>query len=65
MVYIPTRSNPCYNAHYYDILTNLAENHKNICLILNQVLAICDDTKGELSFRGKSESTLLESVDNK
>ena len=60
-----TSSDSRYCAHCYDILTNLAANHEDTRLILNRGLAVCDDANGGLGLRGKQDSPLLESVDNK
>ena len=42
-----------------------AANHEDTRLILNRGLAVCDDAKGGLGLRGKNDSALLESVDNR
>ena len=54
-----------YLSHCYDILTNLTANHEDTRLILNRGLTVSDDNNGGLALRGKHDSALLESVDNK
>ena len=46
------------------MLTNLTANHEDTRLILNRGLAIDNET-GKMGLRGKGDSALLESVDNK
>ena len=60
-----TSTDSRYCAHCYDILTNLAANHEDTRLILNRGLTVADDVKGGLGLRGKGDSSLLESIDNK
>ena len=59
-----TSTDPRYIAHCYDILTNLTANHEDTRLILNRGLAV-DHNTGEIGLRGKGDTALLESVDNK
>jgi hypothetical protein len=47
------------------MLTNISENHEETCLILNRGLTIGEDKTGGLGLRGKGDSSLLESFDNK
>ena len=54
-----------YCAHCYDMLTNASANHEDTRLILNRGLTVGDDKTGGLGLRGKGDSSLLESVDNK
>ena len=59
-----TSTDPRYIAHCYDILTNLTANHEDTRLILNRGLMV-DHSTGEIGLRGKGDTALLESVDNK
>ena len=54
-----------YLSFYYDMLTNLTANHEDTRLIVNRGLTVGDDKTGGLALRGKGDSALLESVDNK
>ena len=60
-----TSTDPRYCAHCYDMLTNLSANHEDTRLILNRGLTVGEDKTGGLGLRGKGDSALLESVDNK
>ena len=59
-----TSTDTRYIAHCYDILTNLTANHEDTRLILNRGLAYNNDTE-DIGMRGKGDSALLESIDNK
>ena len=60
-----TRSDPRSCAYCYGILINLASNLKDKQLILNQGLVVYDGAKGRLFLREKSDSALLELVDDR
>ena len=60
-----TSSNSHYYAFFYDIMTNATVNHEDYCLILNRGLIVGIDRSSRLALRGKEDSTLLESVDNR
>jgi predicted GIY-YIG superfamily endonuclease len=60
-----TSTDARYCAHCYDMLTNASANHEDTRLILNRGLTIGNDKTGGLGLRGKGDSSLLESVDNK
>ena len=47
------------------MLTNLTANHEDTRLIINRGLTVGEDKTGGLALRGKGDSALLESVDNK
>ena len=47
------------------MLTNLTANHEDTRLIVNRGLTVGEDKTGGLALRGKGDSALLESVDNK
>ena len=47
------------------MLTNLTANHTDTRIILNRGLTIGSDKTGGLAVRGKGDSSLLQSVDNK
>ena len=47
------------------MLTNLTANHTDTHIILNIGLTIGNDKTGGLAVRGKGDSSLLQSVDNK
>ena len=51
--------------HAYDVLTNLTANHEDTRLIVNRGLTVGEDKTGGLALRGKGDSALLESIDNK
>ena len=55
---------PRYTSHCHDILTNLASNIEETRLILNRGLSI-DNNTSNIVLRGKYDTTLFESVDNK
>lgn len=60
-----TSTDPRYCSHCYDMLTNLSANHEDTRLILNRGLTVADDDTGGLKLRGKEDSCLTNSVDNK
>ena len=47
------------------MLTNLTANHEDTRLIVNRGLTVGEDKTGGLALRGKGDSALLESIDNK
>ena len=60
-----TSTDSRYCSHCYDMLTNLSANHEDTQLILNRGLTVADNKNGGLALRGKGDSALVESIDNK
>ena len=60
-----TSSDSRYHSHCYDILTNASASHEDTRMILNRGLTVGEDKTGGLGLRGKGDSALLESIDNK
>ena len=54
-----------YISHCYDVMTNVAANHEDTRLILNRGLTVGDDKYGGLCVRGKSDNSLMSSIDSK
>ena len=47
------------------MLTNLSANHQDTRLILNRGLTVGEDKTGGLGVRGKEDTNLYQSIDNK
>jgi len=60
-----TSSDSCYYTFCYNMMINATISHKDYHLILNRGLIVGKDRTGGLALRGKEDSTLLESVDNR
>ena len=60
-----TSTDPRYCSHCYDMLTNLSANHEDTRLMLNRGLTVAGNDIGGLKLRGKEDSCLTNSVDNK
>ena len=60
-----TSSDSRYCAFCYDMMTNATASHEDCRLILNRGLIVGKDRTGGLALRGKGDSTLSESVDNR
>ena len=48
-----------YCDHFYDMITNQSENHKDTIFILNRVLTVSSDKVGRLGIRVKVDSSPL------
>ena len=60
-----TSRNTNYIAHAYDMLTNITANHEDSRIILNRGLTVDENSKSGLGLRGKGDSALIGSVDNR
>ena len=60
-----TCSDPRYLCFCYDIMSNMAASHEDTRLILNRGLTVGDDKTGGLGLRGKGDTNLFHSIDNK
>ena len=60
-----TSSDSRYYVFCYDMMTNATASHEDCRLILNRGLIVGKDRTGGLVLRGKGDSTLSESVDNR
>ena len=54
-----------YCIHWYDMLTNISDNHEDTWLIINHGLMVFGDKLGGLCVRGTGYPALLELVENK
>ena len=60
-----TSTNTKYISHCYDMLNNIAANREDTRVILNRGLTVDENSKSGLGLRGKGDSSLIGSVDNK
>ena len=58
-------TDPRHVPHCYELLTNTEANHEYTRLTLNRGLAVCKESNCGRRLRGKGDSSLAKSIDNK